>query len=110
MSEKTCFQIAPDDNVAVVLEDALKGETLAVIGSSGGTVTLLEDIEYGHKVALQPIQHGNPIIKYGITIGKATQDIAIGDNVHLHNCASAFDERSSTFDHQTGATTDTIYE
>lgn len=110
MSEKTCFQIASDDNVAVVLEDALKGDILAVIGSSGGQVTLLEDIEYGHKVALQPIPQGNPVIKYGITIGKAMQDIVIGDNVHLHNCTSAYDERSSTFDHKTGATTDTIYE
>ena len=41
--------IHPADNVAVVLEDAHKGD---YIEQRGEQVTLLEDIEFAHKVAL----------------------------------------------------------
>ena len=50
------------------------------------------------------------MIKYGFPIGHATQPIRAGDWVHLHNCASNYDSRSSTLDVHSGATTDTVYE
>ncbi|MDQ7027575.1 MAG: SAF domain-containing protein [Anaerolineae bacterium] len=68
------------------------------------------NIEYGHKVALKAIQADEAIIKYGIAIGHATQDIQVGENVHLHNCASDYDIRSASFDPKTGAAIDTQYE
>lgn len=39
----------------------------------------------GHKMAIKPIPAGSPIIKYGFAIGIATQDIAPGEHVHIHN-------------------------
>ncbi|MFZ4814801.1 MAG: UxaA family hydrolase [Phototrophicaceae bacterium] len=109
MTPKTCFQIHPTDNVAVLLEDAAAGETVTVIGETTASVTLHEPIVYGHKVALKAIAAGDPVMKYGIRIGTATVDIQPGQTVHLHNCASDFDERSGQFDPHTGAAIDTAY-
>ena len=109
MSEKTCFQIRPEDNVAVVLEDVEQGESVRIIGETTGELTLLDAIEYGHKVALADIPQGQAVTKYGIRIGTATMDIRQGENVHLHNCASDYDERSNSFDPETGAAIDTQY-
>lgn len=53
--------------------------------TTGGTVTARELIEQGHKVAVKPIAAGNPVRKFGQTIGYAATDIAVGDWVHVHN-------------------------
>lgn len=50
-------------------------------------VTLLRDIPAMHKVAVRNIAQGEPILKYGQTIGFASQDIPAGEHVHVHNCA-----------------------
>ena len=34
---------------------------------------------------MKDIKKGTPIIKYGETIGLATEDIKEGDHVHVHN-------------------------
>ena len=49
------------------------------------TVTALDPIPIGHKVALSKIGNGDTILKYGHDIGKAVADIAIGNHVHTHN-------------------------
>ena len=41
--------------------------------------------EDGHKYALRPIAAGENVIKYGMPIGHATCDIAVGEHVHVHN-------------------------
>lgn len=103
-----CFQINPRDNTAVLLDDAAAGEAIGIIG--GGTIVLQQDIEYGHKIALADMPPGAAVIKYGIGIGHSTRPINAGEWVHLHNCASDYDERSATLDVHTGAVTDTVYE
>lgn len=65
------LQINPADNVAVVMTD--DNPTAA----------------RGHKIALRDIACGEPVIKYGFPIGKATADIAKGQWVHSHNLATA---------------------
>ena len=42
--------INPTDTVAMVLEDALKGDTIQT--PQGQTVTLLSDVEFAHKVSI----------------------------------------------------------
>ena len=42
-------------------------------------------LETGHKIALCNIEKGADIIKYGYSIGYATQNITVGDAVHSHN-------------------------
>ncbi len=51
-----------------------------------------DKIPAGHKYALRPIACGETVIKYGEIIGRATQDIAVGDWVHTHNVKSHLDE------------------
>ncbi len=104
-----CFQINPGDNTAVLLDDAAAGDEIGIVGGSA-TIVLQQDIEYGHKIALGAIPAGAAVIKYGIGIGHSTQPIRAGEWVHLHNCASDYDERSATLDVHTGAVTDTVYE
>ena len=43
------------------------------------------NLETGHKIALCDIEKGTDIIKYGYTIGYATENIAEGEAVHSHN-------------------------
>ncbi|MGW1917492.1 UxaA family hydrolase [Streptomyces sp. NPDC002076] len=50
-----------------------------------GTVSAVEDITAGHKVALRDIPMGAPVRKYGEIIGVALADIPAGRHVHVHN-------------------------
>lgn len=52
------------------------------------TLTLTQDIPFGHKVALRDIKKGETIVKYGESIGVATQDIAQGEHTHTQNVES----------------------
>jgi altronate dehydratase small subunit len=77
--------INTEDNVATALMPLTKGESLSVGSTSSVIITLLKDIPLGHKFALKDIMKGTPLIKYGETIGSATEDIKKGDHVHVHN-------------------------
>ncbi|MCR5502112.1 MAG: altronate dehydratase family protein [Lachnospiraceae bacterium] len=83
------IRIHPDDNVAVALRDISAGES---IGSDGTKITVKEDIERGHKIALSDIRAGSFIIKYGCPIGRAAGDISSGSKVHLHNVMTDLSE------------------
>lgn len=85
---KSVFVIEPGDNVGTAVLEAFihKGDRVATAGGvTDMTVTARTDIPYGHKIALRFIQKGEPIIKYGLNIGTACEDIQPGDHVHLHN-------------------------
>ncbi len=69
------------DNVAVALRPAAAGAVFE------GTEAL-EPIPQGHKLALRDIPKGEPVIKYGLPIGHATEDIKKGSWVHTHNMAT----------------------
>lgn len=57
-------------------------------GASAARLTVRSAIPFGHKLALLPIGRGQAVIKYGEVIGLATQDIAPGEHVHVHNVES----------------------
>jgi hypothetical protein len=78
--------ISARDNVATALEPLDPGRAIRLLEV---TVIVAEPIPRGHKVALRPILEGEPIIKYGSPIGTASQPIAAGAHVHVHNVASA---------------------
>jgi altronate dehydratase small subunit len=74
------------DNVATAVRPLTDGDTINVeIGHGTISVVLLQSISFGHKFALKDILHGEEIIKYGETIGRATVDIRKGEHVHVHN-------------------------
>ena len=73
----------PKDSVGVALQD-LSAETPIVL-DDGTSFTLQEDIKRGHKFALKNIAPDEDVIKYGFTIGHATQPINQGAWLHTHN-------------------------
>ena len=77
--------MAADDSVATALEALSNGREFDV---AGRTVALTEDIAFGHKFALRPLEADDPIHKYGEVIGRATRPIAAGEWVHVHNVES----------------------
>lgn len=74
--------IHPADNVAVAIRPVTAGESLQ---AGGRCVQAAQDIPQGHKIALCPIAAGEGIIKYGVPIGHAEQEIGTGTWVHTHN-------------------------
>ena len=106
---KRCFQVNLEDNVATLLQDA-GPEPVAILGAARETtVDLLEEIALGHKVSTRFVSKGDLIVKYGVPIGVAFEDIPLGAWVHLHNCSSRVDERSNHLDIKTGVAKDTAY-
>jgi altronate dehydratase small subunit len=77
------------DDVATALTDLKAGDVVTVtLGQRTATVTLLEDVPFPHKLSLHDIACGQEVLKYGLSIGKATQDIPAGAWVSIHNCRS----------------------
>jgi hypothetical protein len=110
-TQPRCFRVQAADNVATLLDDTSAGAAMRVLNAGGDvTVTAVEPITAAHKVALVDLPAGAAVVKFGVTIGHATRAIGRGEWVHLHNCASRFDERSQTLDVHSGAVTDTRYE
>ena len=74
------LRLHPQDNVDIALADLAAGsESLGVL--------LSERIARGHKLANRAIAQGAAITRYGQIIGAATQAIAAGAHVHVHNIA-----------------------
>ena len=73
------------DNVATALEALEAGRRLDFGTRS---IVVAERIPSGHKVALELIAAGTPVVKYGSPIGTATAHIEPGRHVHVHNVAS----------------------
>ncbi len=49
-------------------------------------------VQTGHKRAIKDIAQGEAVIKYGYSIGNATEDIKAGDHVHSHNLKTGLKE------------------
>jgi altronate hydrolase len=60
-------------------------------------VEVREPIALGHKVALAEIAEGQPVRKYGQTIGFAARAISAGAWVHVHNVRADLFERDYAF-------------
>ena len=76
------LRLRPTDQVAVVIKPLKAGMVLA---GPDRRLVIRQDIQRGHKVALEAIEPGAPVRKYGQTIGFAGSSIAPGEHVHLHN-------------------------
>ena len=107
--QQVCFQIGRQDNVCVALAELSPGSVRVNGSACIRELEIKQPISQGHKLANCDIPAGGNIIKYNVVIGRATKDICQGEWVHLHNCESLYDERSSTLDVETGAPTDTKY-
>lgn len=78
------LKIHPQDTVAVVPVATGCGEEVRIVGTDQ-VCHAGEAIPAGHKIALVDLKEGELVIKYGIPIGRMTQDCAVGGWVHCHN-------------------------
>src|SRR5688572_21385929 len=85
MATPDAVHIHPADNVCIATQPLASGSKVAV---NGRAVKLTGDVKLGHKIALAAIPVGQRIIRYGHSIGVATEPIAPGDWVHSHNLAA----------------------
>ncbi len=85
------LRINENDNVAVALNAIPAGTELSLDGGALKVKTS-EVIPAGHKVALKNISEGESVIKYGYSIGTATQDITAGAWIHTHNLHTGLGE------------------
>lgn len=87
--EDIALVMSVDDNVATALDDLQAGCELPTRGvDQDGSVTLAEDVSFGHKFALTTISSSEEVYKYDEVIGTAVADIEPGEWVHTHNCDS----------------------
>jgi (2R)-sulfolactate sulfo-lyase subunit alpha len=83
-----CVLHDPNDSVAVVVVEGVKAGTklTGLILDEDRTITLscVQDIPIGHKVALKDMEAGDTVIKYGVDIGKVVKPIRTGE--HAPRC------------------------
>ena len=84
----------PIDNIAAALTDLKAGDQvdLELGGEDTRSISLKDRIPLGHKFSIAPIPSGADILKYGLSIGPATRDIAVGEHVHTHNVLDSDDD------------------
>ena len=109
--QQACYQVSAQDNVATALGGYPGGKRERHRGhrTPGKNIEALQEIPYGHKIALRDIKPGEFIIKYGVKIAVATQDIPKGAWVHLHNVRSEYDMTSAKMDTKTMILSDMEY-
>ncbi len=86
------IRIHAADNVVIARRQLLSGTVLVEEG-----VAVAGLIPPGHKVAVRAIAAGEPVRRYNQIIGTATQPIAPGQHVHVHNLAFSSFERAHEF-------------
>lgn len=85
MKSQRAILVDPSDNVVTLVQPGTTGDWAVW---DGGRVRLKEEIPIGHKVAIYDIPRKNTVMKYGASIGKATDNIRQGEWVHVHNVQS----------------------
>lgn len=85
--DKRILLLHPADNVYVVCQSLGGNECLV---TADGDIMVTDAVAVGHKIARTAIAAGQPIVKYGVSIGSAVRDVACGEHVHLHNMRSDY--------------------
>jgi len=90
MTGPEALMISEKDNVATSLANAEAGATVQVrLGKEIQDIKALEEIPFGFKIAVTDIARSGKIIKYGESIGIASENIKQGQLVHVHNIEGA---------------------
>jgi altronate dehydratase small subunit len=87
ITDRRLLFLDPKDNVCTAITPIPGGTTLDIYGN---TVVIKQNVPLGFKIAGCNIATNESIIKYGVSIGSATRDIALGELVHLHNMKSNY--------------------
>ena len=79
------LRMTEEDTVVTALDDLDRGQRVVVDDRS---IELVEPIPFGHKFSIQHLDDGEEIVKYGSVVGRASEPIAPGTWVHVHNVES----------------------
>ena len=88
------LQLDPRDNVLIALQPLNSGEMVSFAGNS---YTLISDVPPKHKFAMQDFAVSDPILMYGVVVGKALEPVRKGQLLTTRNIrhdASPFHEKS----------------
>lgn len=80
--QQTIIKVHPDDNIIVALRDFAEGENIHYQDES---FTLLTAVPQKHKFNEADLQPGDPIIMYGVVVGKALAFIPRGSRISREN-------------------------
>lgn len=91
---KSVVKMDEKDNVAIALHDLKKGEKIQEI-------TLQDNIPQAHKIALCDLKKGDSVIRYGVVLGYAKDDIKAGswineNSLNLPDAPGLFDMEYGT--------------
>ena len=81
------LRIDARDNVLVVRNQISPGDEEEI---DGVKVIFKQEVTFGQKISSKEIKKGENVIKFGRSIGSATEDILLGEHVHLHNLKSDY--------------------
>lgn len=95
-AKNAVIHLHPKDNIAVARANLAAGQVIEVDGQS---ITLIDNVPMGHKVALKPIPAHGRLTRYGQDIGASRVAIQPGQWVHTHNVA--FEELSFDYEYPT---------
>lgn len=91
------LQIDAKDNVLIALADLRKDGQVTF---SGRSCVLPTDVPAKHKFALQDLAAGDPIVMYGVRVGKAVTAIRQGEVIttrNIHHDVASFHEYSQPY-------------
>jgi len=86
------IRLHPEDDVVIARMEIPAGTML-----TRENVRAAVRIPAGHKIAVRAVEKGKPVHRYNQIIGFATQPIAAGDHVHVHNVAMGDFQRDYAF-------------
>src|SRR5205085_2848468 len=90
------LQIHPQDNVLVALTNLKKGEE---VSAGGRAFSLVSDVPAKHKFATASLQTGDPVLMYGVSIGRAVEPIGLGQLIttrNVHHYAATVEGKSAS--------------
>ena len=99
MPAPAVIQLHEADNVAIVLSNLEEGARVEAPDLQARC-----RVPQGHKIAVKPIESGEDIVKYGQIIGNASQSIAPGEHVHVHNVSMATFDRDYAYSERARST------
>lgn len=82
------LQVHPKDNVLVALNNLEKGRQLEWNGQS---IILQSEVPAKHKFTISALHTGDPVIMYGVLVGKAQTEIPLGGLITTENLKHAAD-------------------
>ena len=82
LTEASVLRLHEKDSVAVALAPIEAGQSVLVDGEG---IIAFDPIPRGHKIALQQLDAGDVVRKFGWPIGRMREPVPRGGHVHVHN-------------------------